>query len=168
MFGNTHAVAEGIAEGLRPDAEVRTVPVGDATNDLVSWAELVIVGAPTHAHGMTRASSRRSASDTAARSGGTLTLDPSADGPGIRDWLASAGRVSDKSAAVFDTRVGGPPLLTGRASSGIASGLRRRGFRIAGKPESFLVDRSNRLVPGEVERARRWGAELALQLMPTG
>ena len=54
MFGNTHTVAEGIAAGLRSDGEVRVVPVSEASEDALSWADLVIVGGPTHVHGMTR------------------------------------------------------------------------------------------------------------------
>ena len=54
MFGNTHKIADGIAAGLRPTGEVRVVPVHEATDELVAWADLVVVGGPTHIHGMTR------------------------------------------------------------------------------------------------------------------
>ncbi len=166
IYGNTHTVAEGIAVGLRPEGDVRVVSVGDATNDLVRWADLVVVGAPTHIHGMTRSSSRKSAIDNATRSGGTVTLDPAADGPGVRDWLRSVEGVRDKRAAAFDTRLPGPAVFTGRASGGIVRGLRRHGFSIAGKPQSFLVGKDSRLIQGETERAVRWGAELASELVP--
>ena len=161
MYGNTHAVAEAIAAGLRPQGEVRIVAVPDVTNELVEWAELVIVGGPTHAHGMTRSKSREGAREAAAKPGSVLTLDPAAGGPGVRDWLDALGSVVGKRAAAFDTRVDAPALLTGRASSGIANGLRDHGFTLAAGPESFLVNRHNELVEGEVARATQWGARLA-------
>jgi hypothetical protein len=65
--------------------------------------------------------------------------------------------------AVYDTRIGGPALLTGRASVAIARRLRRMGIRPIGRPRSFLVSRTSRLRDGELERARIWGIELTEQ-----
>lgn len=160
IYGNTHTIAEGIADGMRPHGEVRVVPVHDVTDELVAWADLVIVGGPTHAHGMTRETSRKGAREAAAKPGSELTLDPDAEGPGVRDWLGTLAMVHDKAAAAFDTRVGGPALLTGRASRGIASELRHHGFTLVAQAESFLVDRHNALKEGEADRARAWGATL--------
>jgi hypothetical protein len=162
MYGNTHSVANGIAEGLRAYGDASVVPVEDATDELVASADLVVVGGPTHAHGMTRARTRVGAREEAAKPGSVLTLDEDADGPGVRDWLGALADVADKAAAAFDTRVNAPALLTGRASSGIANGLRGHGFRIVVEPESFLVDRHNQLVKGEVDRARAWGSSLVV------
>lgn len=167
MFGHTHTIAEGIAAGLRPHGEVRVVPVGEATEDLVAWADLVVVGGPTHVHGMTRETTRRNAAAVAAKPDSTLRLDPDAEGPGVREWLGSLNVVREKRAAAFDTRVDGPALLTGRASGGIANGLRTKGFKLVADPESFVVDRQTDLIPGEVERATRWGASLETELVPT-
>jgi hypothetical protein len=167
MYGNTHAVADAIAQGLGPASEVRVVPVGDATAELVGWADIVIVGGPTHIHGMTRPSTRHSAAERVATAASELTLDPSAAGPGVRDWFESLGKVHDKRAAAFDTRVTGPAFLTGAASGGIAAKLRGHGFKVIAKPESFLVDKTNHLVAGEVERAASWGAGLAAELVPS-
>jgi Flavodoxin domain len=167
MYGNTHAVAEGIADGLRPKGEVRLVAVGEATDELVSWADLVVVGGPTHVHGMTKPSSRKGAHDAAARPDSAVQLDDAADGPGIREWLAGLGAVSGKAGAAFDTRVSGPAFITGRASSGIANGLSGHGFSLVAKPQSFLVDRHNRLVAGEAERATRWARGLPLPVAAT-
>jgi hypothetical protein len=58
-------------------------------------------------------------------------------------------------------------LLSGRASLGIAKGLRRHGARMLAKPESFLVTKDNRLCPGEEDRARAWGQQLASALADT-
>jgi hypothetical protein len=160
MFGNTHAVAEGVAAGLRSGGEVRVVPVSQASEDVVSWADLVVVGGPTHIHGMTRPTSRKSASETAQKPDSGLTLDPDATGSGLREWFSSLGKVTRKPAAAFDTRVDGPALLTGQASGGIARELTHHGFTLVSRHESFLVDKHNRLVAGEADRATRWGASL--------
>ena len=106
MYGNTHAIATAIAGSLSRSSEVRIVPVSEATDELLAWADLVVAGAPTHAHGMPTAKSRSSAVDSAAKPDGwsQVTLDPSAQGPGIREWLEGLGAVDGKRAAAFDTR----------------------------------------------------------------
>ena len=87
MYGNTHAIAEGIASGIRPAGEVRVVPVAEATEDLLTWADVVIVGGPTHIHGMSRSTTRDDARERASLPESTLDLDAAADGPGVREWL---------------------------------------------------------------------------------
>lgn len=164
MYGNTHAIAEEIASGLQSLGEIRVVPVREAADDLVAWADLLIVGGPTHAHGMSRSTSRKDARTAAAKPESQLTLDPGAEGPGIRDWIGLLGDGHGKRAAAFDTRVDAPAVLTGRASVGIAKELQRRRFILATTPESFLVNRHNRLVEGEADRAMRWAADLAAAL----
>lgn len=172
MYGNTHVIAEAIADGIRPSSEVRVLPAREATSELVTWADLVIVGGPTHARGMPSPSSRASARDTAAKPEAAkgwdleLTLDPTAEGPGVREWLAALGPGDGKLAAAFDTRVHGPAIITGRASSGIAQGLRGHGYKLIADPESFLVDTHNRLSTGEQARATGWAAHLVANLVP--
>ena len=161
LFGNTHAIAEAIAVGLRPHGEVRVVPVGEASADLVAWADLVIAGGPTHVHGMSRSKSREDGRARATKPGSPLALDPAASGAGLREWLDALANVRGTSAAAFDTRVAGPALFTGRASGAIARGLRKRGCRLVADPESFLVDAHTELLAGEVERATTWGERLA-------
>jgi hypothetical protein len=161
IYGNTHAIADRIAAALRSQGEVRVLPVGDATDDQVAWADLVIVGGPTHAHGMSRSNSRKGAHEAATKPGSQLVLDASGEGPGIREWLETLHDLPGKPAAAFDTRIDGPALFTGRASTGIARGLRRHGFDLVAEPESFLVTVHNQLVPGEVDRAMRWAVRLA-------
>jgi hypothetical protein len=168
LFGNTHAIAEAIAEGLRPHAEVRVVAAGEAIADLVAWADLVVAGGPTHAHGMSRSRSRQDGLARAAKPDSTLVLDPAATGAGLREWLDALAKAGGTPAAAFDTRVAGPALLTGRASSAIASGLRKRGFRLVTDAESFLVDTHTELVAGELERATAWGMRIAALVLDTG
>lgn len=168
MYGRTHRIADSIAAGLRHAAEVRVVPVAEATPELVAWADLVVAGGPTHVHGMSRASTRQGALDALAKPDNTLALDPAASGPGIRDWLGELVPAKGKRAAAFDTRVSAPALLTGRASGLIGKGLRQAGYELVAEPESFLVDRQTELLPGELERAKEWGMSLVGGLVPVG
>lgn len=159
MYGNTHAVASNIAKGLRATHEVTLVPVAAAAADLVAGADLLVVGGPTHMHGPSTAASRRLAAKTAAKPGSGLTLDPDADGPGLRDWLSGLAG-GHTLAAAFDTRLTGIPALTGHASRGISRLLKRHGYRLVMPPESFLVSQQNILLDAEASRASRWGAAL--------
>jgi len=104
MFGNTHLIADAIAEGLAPGNEVTVVPVAQAGRELLDGADLVVAGGPTHIHGMSGARSREGAVEMAHKDGSQLTLDPSAEGPGLRDWLAGLGQIHTRGAA-FDTRL---------------------------------------------------------------
>ncbi|GAA4465268.1 flavodoxin family protein [Phytohabitans houttuyneae] len=166
MYGNTHRVAEAIGEGLAQVYRVDVVPVEHAAAGLVEAADLLVVGAPTHAHGLSRSGTRASAATEAGKSGGTLTLDPAAKGPGVRDWLETLPATRAKAAA-FDTRLDAPAVLTGRAAKGIARRLRQRGLElVTAAPESFLVTRQNHLEPQETARAREWGRQLASSLTP--
>jgi flavodoxin len=161
MFGNTHAIADSIADGLRPAGEVRVIPVTEAGSEHIAWAELVIAGGPTHVHGMTRDLTRDMARGMAAKADAKVTLDPAAAGSGIREWLDDLDSGRGRLAAAFDTRAQGAPFLTGRASIGISHGLRARGFKLVAEPESFLIDGEGHLVAGERDRARMWAAKLA-------
>jgi menaquinone-dependent protoporphyrinogen IX oxidase len=165
MFGNTHLIADAIAEGLAPGNEVTVVPVAEAGRELLDGADLVVAGGPTHIHGMSGARSRAGAVEMAHKDGSQLTLDASAEGPGLRDWLTGLGQIHTRGAA-FDTRLAGAPMLTGRASKAIAKLLERHGIALLAPAESFLVTKNNQLRPGERDRAGRWGRELAV-LLPT-
>ena len=160
MYGNTHQIANAIGEGLRPIAEVVVVPVGEADADLVKSADVVVVGGPTHAHGMSHVNTRKGAVDAAEKPGSDLVLDPDANDPGLREWFASLEHVFTNAAA-FDTRFDLPAAVTGRASKGIARKLRHHGATLIADPESFFVKKDNHLEPNEEARARAWGDELA-------
>ena len=160
MYGNTHAVAERIAQGLRARGEVTVVTAAEATPQLLHGVDLLVVGGPTHAHGLTTSSTRRAAHDAAVKPGSSLQMDGSWEGPGLRDWFGSTGDLGGIAAAAFDTRFNGPALFTGRASRGITRRLRAHGAVPIEEPESFLVDRDNHLLDGEGDRAEVWGREL--------
>ena len=156
MFGNTHEVAERIGDGLRPSFEVEVMSVADAIAAGAPVADLVVVGGPTHAHGMSRSASRSAAAEQAEQDP-ELDLEPDAADAGLRDWLRTLPRTDTSLAAAFDTRVDGPQAITGHASKGISKRLAKHGFRLLTDGESFLVDRHNRLLDGEAERAQEWG-----------
>jgi hypothetical protein len=160
MYGNTRAIAEAIADGLGSDLDVSVRPVGALGGQDLDGVDLLVVGAPTHAHGLPRPSSRDDAAGRASAPGDPRSVEPAAQGPGVREWLEGLGSLA-ASAAAFDTRVDLSPILTGRASKGIAKRLRRLGAGEASPPESFLVHKDDTLVDGELDRARAWGAELA-------
>jgi flavodoxin len=163
MYGNTHAIADAIGRGLAPENDVTVVPVAEAAPELLDRADLVVAGGPTHVHGMSGARSRQAAVAAAYKDGSGLTLDPNAQGQSLRDWFGSAGRMHGWGAA-FDTRMGGPAMLTGRASKTIAKHLVRHGLAEVAPAQSFLVTKDNRLQPEEEDRAEQWGRELAAKL----
>jgi hypothetical protein len=161
MYGNTHLIAEAIAEGLREYGEAAAVPVQRATEAMASGVDLVVVGGPTHAHGMSHESTRKGAIAAAGKPEKMLTIDPDAPGPGLREWLDDLDPTT-VDAAAFDTRIDAPAALTGRASKGIARKLRHHGAHVIAEPESFLVTKADRLEVDEQTRARIWGEGLAM------
>jgi hypothetical protein len=165
MYGNTHLVADAIGAGLDTAVDVWVVPVSEAAPAILDGAGLVVVGGPTHVHGMSRESTRKAAVEAAGKPASPLNLEPDAEGPGLREWFASLGHYRVKAAA-FDTRMHAPATLTGRASKGVARLLRAHGFEVIAEPESFLVTKQDRLEPDETARAREWGIKLATSIAP--
>jgi flavodoxin len=160
MYGNTHLIAEAIGKGLADAGEVTVVPVDGADADVLAGADLLVVGGPTHVHGMTRESTRKAAVEAAEKPDAGLEVDPDAEGEGLREWFDELGKVGTDAAA-FDTRMEGPVSLTGRASKGIAKRLKKHGYALVAEPESFLVTKENHLEDHEEEHATTWGASLA-------
>jgi len=165
MYGNTHLIADAICAGLGAACEARVVPVAEASPALLADAGLVVVGGPTHVHGLSRASSRKAAVEAASKPVSPLKIEPHALDSGLREWFESLGKYPVKAAA-FDTRMHAPAALTGRASKAIARELRAHGFDLVAQPESFLVTKQDKLEPYEASRAREWGAALAAAVAP--
>jgi hypothetical protein len=156
MYGNTRQIAEAIAEGLSGAADVEVVPITKLTPDQLPGAGLIVVGGPTHMLGLSGPGSRRMAVSAARKPGSGLSVEEGADGPGLREWLATTrGR---GAAAAFDTRL--HAKLGGRASVRLARRLRRSGYDVIARPQSFYVTKANTLEPGEPARARDWGSSL--------
>lgn len=104
MFGNTGEVAEAIAEGLRTHMSTDVVEVGHAGAAAAVDVDLLVVGAPTHALGLSRASTRAQA---AAQAGGAVV----SAGIGLREWLGGLAASRGIAAAAFDTRLAKPKWL---------------------------------------------------------
>jgi flavodoxin len=160
VYGNTRAVAEAIAEGL---GEVPVLSVHEAA-PLGGTFDLLVVGGPTHIHGMATDRSRQVAVDAAEKDGASH-IDPHAtDGPGLRAWLRDLVPDSIHHAAAFDTRLDRSMWFTGTAARGIAKRLTRRGIDVADTASFLVTDSEGPLEAGELERARAWGAKLAQSL----
>jgi flavodoxin len=165
MYGNTHAVAGAIAQALEHLGETTLGSVAEVAAPSVAEFDLVVVGGPTHVHGMSREATRRAAAEAAADDD-TIDLDADAAGPGLRDWLDGLPKVDDVSCAAFDTRIDKPVLLVGSAARSIAKRLKRRGFAPVVEPESFFVDDSSGpLHDGELSRASEWGTKLSNEVL---
>lgn len=162
MFGATREVAEAIGRGIEQQQQLESllVPVHEVTRPLIENADLVVVGGPTHLHSLSRPSSRKAAAEAAAKPDSGITLEEGANGPGLREWLDTV-TCTDTPVAAFDTRIRGPRLLTGQASRRISRLLRRHGGRQVAAPQSFIVSKTNALLPGELERAQEWGTQVA-------
>lgn len=163
VYGNTRAIAEAVGQGLGAHHEVKVASHDQLTREDVERADLVVVGAPTHMHGLPTSFSCKMAAKASEEDG--VPLDPSATtDPGIRAWLSEQAG-GGRAAAAFDTRADKNPALTGSAARSIAKRLRRRGFELAVEPQSFFVDDAEGpLADGELERARAWGETVASQI----
>lgn len=160
MFGNTRQVAEAIADGLADSCDVTTVPVAGLERELAVDADLLVVGGPTHVWTMSRPNTRKAARQQVDGARGALVLEPGADGIGLREWFAAT-HAEPAVAAAFTTRLDASEIFTGSAAPRIARQLRRRSWSLAVAPESFLVTKQNALLPGELDRARKWGRTVA-------
>ncbi|BCY10142.1 flavodoxin [Actinoplanes sp. L3-i22] len=153
MFGNSAKVAELIAAGLAGHgdvvlADVREMPPLDGV-------DLLVLGGPTHAFGMSSPATRADA----VRQG---AVRDGAQAAGIREFLDRAPQLAGLAVTAFDTRMNTTFLPTGSAARKALRRLRGLGGRQIAEAESFRVESvSGPLVPGEAERARRWGATLA-------
>jgi flavodoxin len=135
--GNTQRVADAIADGLRPFGPVESMSLEVAQKTFDGNADLVVIGGPTEAHGMT---------------------------PQVRSFLdsLSARGLNGVRAAAFDTRLDWPRWLSGSAGAGIAEHLRKMGADVVVPQASFLVEgKEPQLKPGELRRAVAWGDTLA-------
>lgn len=154
MFGNTREIAWAIAEGLRGRIDVEVEEVGEAGSPTPD--DVLIVGGPTHVHGMV---SRRSREGAREQHGELIS-----EGILLRDWITGLPEGGGRPAAAFDTRVDKAQWLTGSAAKSIAHRLEAQGFHLCCERGSFLVTGDNELVEGEIARARQWGEQLAAVL----
>ena len=154
MFGNTRQVAEAVAEGMRPLCDVEVVDVASAP--AAPTPDVLVLGGPTHAFSMSRPATRADAVKRGA------TVSERSRTIGMREYLKSLRHTSyPMVVATFDTRIHkrGVP---GSAAEAARRRLIRSGTRATLPPESFFVaDVAGPLIPGQLDRARAWGARLA-------
>lgn len=166
LFGNSHAIAEAIAEGIRdsdPHARTTVLRVNEAAKTKIARADLLIVGGPTHMRGMSTELTRRKGLEEAASVRGWGPGRPGEEpavGPGVREWLEEMPLAPEGSlAAAFDTRDG--YRLAGGASHHIARWLQFNGYDLVAPSEGFIVwGTEGPLRRGEGEKAKAWGARV--------
>jgi len=160
LFGNTREVAEAVRDGIRSayaTAHVDCLAVGQADARALDQVELLVVGGPTHARGMSTGLSRAiGARAMTAEERATVANDV-----GLRSWFHGLPKApAGARAAAFDTR-GSTPAV-GAAAPGIVRRLRHLGYVVIEPPQGFRVDDlKGPIHDDELERARRWGASLA-------
>ena len=174
MFGNTHAVADAIGAGfVNAGHTVDICPVDEADAAAVASADAIVVGGPTHAHGMTSTKTREAAVAEIAKSEAkvaagqqehALVLDEHATGEGLRDWFHHLADGRHRPAAAYDTRIHLSPFLSGSAARGITRRLRKDDWDVVADPESFFVIDNGPLAEGELDRARHHGGVLAARM----
>ncbi|MDU0349216.1 flavodoxin domain-containing protein [Actinomyces sp. MRS3W] len=149
-FGNTRALAEAVAAGARQaGAQAQVVDVAHAPAQPPAGTDLLVLGAPTHNRGLSRAATRAQAGSR----GGTPPVR------GMREWLETAVIPGGLRMAVFDT-VTGRNWLAGSAAKAIAKVLGRIQHQ-PGSVRSFVVAGvSGPLADGEEDAACAWGAGL--------
>jgi Flavodoxin len=157
MFGNTKAIGEAIAEGLREAGQVEVGTVDEISPDEVRGAALIVAGGPTHGHGM----ARDDAHEAVAKMDPHHKYGPVLPGDGsLRAWLERLPE-GDTAAAAFDTRFDKPQWLTGSAARKIGRRFSRRGYSVIGVQSFFVRTTGGPLADGERQRAVAWGRELA-------
>lgn len=162
MFGNGHRVADLVAAGLRDAGwEAQTMSVLDAPD--VPDTDLLVLGAPTHALGLSRSATRAARSTHLATDDDQrkAAAEPRADtGRGMREYLGVLKLPGLMPVGVYDTRGGS------RGPGGACRAMSRRvaamGAQLLTPAQRFLVEGfTGPLASGEEERARQWGAKLA-------
>jgi hypothetical protein len=150
LWGNTAAIARAIAEGIGGDAVALTTD--EATGSAIEGADLIVAGAPLLGFNLATEEIRKSiGNDKAAPT-------PDLAHPSMRSWLGSLPSGTGRCAG-FETRIWWSP---GSAAKKASEGLRKKGYSAAGADEKFIVTgKYGPLKDGEIERAKRWGAQLA-------
>ncbi len=160
-FGNTMDVAHAVLSGLRQRFDAEILEVVSAPRDVAVGFDLLVLGAPTHAFGLSRPETRSDAVKQGA--------EAAADEIGMREWLNDLDALpSSCRVAVFGTTVVKPRLVAslGTAAGALERRLRRMGLQVILPAEQFWVEGvKGPLVEGEEARAREWGASLALAAM---
>ena len=157
IFGDNEKLAHAIRRGLEESMEVEIFDLESAPGQIPIDTDLLVVGGPTQAFGLTRPATRRDVPRYAP--------EKAVPESGIREWLGRLRKSVDRrvEAVAFGTNVNSPAWVRrmGAAARGIERRLSRRGYQIIEPAQVFLVaDATGPLMPGEEERARVWGQAL--------
>ncbi len=140
VYGNTEKIAQAINDGLSTRGESSLVRAATADAAALKGIDLLVVGAPTQ--------------------GGRPTLP-------VQDFMKMipANGLKNVKIAAFDTRitrggVGTFARLFGYAAGRIESELKKRGGTSVGAQGFSVTGREGPLQEGEIERAKKWGADL--------
>ncbi|HEX2470013.1 MAG TPA: hypothetical protein VHK05_05440 [Candidatus Limnocylindrales bacterium] len=150
FWGNTAAVARAIADGMGPDAAAMTTD--DATPEVISAADLLVVGGPVVGFRLATAAVR---DGLARETGAPAPADTTHRS--MRSWLEVL-PPGNAAVAAFETRFRWSP---GGAIGTITQEMERAGYRPIAKQKFLVTGKYGPLKSGELERARQWGAELA-------
>lgn len=148
IFGNTEKIARAIGTRLEALGQVRVLKAADASRPDIENGDLLVVGGPTHRHGVSQ---------------------------DMQEFLDRTGRgtLRGVSAAAFDTRYTGTRWITGSAAVKIARVLKKGGAQLAAEPESFFIEKDvppkgqkrrhdlEHLQSGEEARARSWAQTIS-------
>lgn len=155
LWGNTAAIARAIAEGIGPEAQA--LPTDQATSAVVADADLIVAGAPILGFKLPDEKMRANI----GANPGKAPQPPDLSHPSMRAWLETLPK-GHARAATFETRIWWSP---GSAAGTILRALEGLGYTAIDKAHRFIVKGAyGPLREGELERARRWGAELAQAL----
>jgi flavorubredoxin len=155
MFGNTEAIAKAVADRLSEAFEVTLSDVREMppAHDV----DLLVVGAPTHAWGLSRPTTRIDATTKGTTREGATEI-------GLREYLNLSPTLPGVAAAAFDTRI--DKAWAGSAARKAHRELRRLGCRTLLPAKNFAVTgTTGPLVDGEQQRSGRWAAELTAVLL---
>lgn len=160
-YGSAQAVAQAIAEGLAAAGPVYVYEVGALAkapggHTITTDLDLLVVGGPTHAFGLSRPNTRQDAASEAP--GGSVI----SQGYLLRDWLNDLTLpLGGIRFAAFDTKMV-TSRLPGSAAKAADKHLRHIGCRSIAFPHTFgVIGKTEGLAPGELEKAHAWGASLA-------
>jgi hypothetical protein len=155
LWGNTAAIARAIAEGIGPQAQA--LPTDQATGAVLADADLIVAGAPILGFKLPDENMRANI----GANPGKAPTPPDLSHPSMRVWLETLPKGHARSAA-FETRIWWSP---GSAAGAIERSLAGAGYPSVAKVQRFIVKGAyGPLREGELERARKWGAELAQAL----
>lgn len=149
-FSNTRSVAEAVATGLRGQGVVVALLEAAEQSWPLAEIDLLVVGAPVHHRSLPNRFSRALAATQGAR---TKPF-------GLADWLKEMPAWEGGEAAVFDC-ARGHGAIHGSAVPAMTRKLGRQGVPVVSSARFLTEAMEGPVSPVDLDRARRWGAELA-------